>query len=190
VQGGIFDDLREQSARTISAMGFPGHAIGGLSVGETKAEMYHTVEVCNSVLPPEKPRYLMGVGTPEDLIEGVLRGIDIFDCVLPTRLARHNSAMTMFGRLNLMNRTFAEDLRPIDETCSCYTCRTFTRAYLRHLVVAREMLAATLLSIHNLHTLLQLARDLRQAIIEGRLEAFADEAIARLNLPRTPKRQL
>jgi len=190
VQGGIFDDLREQSARTISAMGFPGHAIGGLSVGETKAEMYHTVEVCNSVLPPEKPRYLMGVGTPEDLIEGVLRGIDIFDCVLPTRLARHNSAMTMFGRLNLMNRTFTEDLRPIDETCSCYTCRTFTRAYLRHLVVAREMLAATLLSIHNLHTLLQLARDLRQAIIEGRLEAFADEAIARLNLPRTPKRQL
>lgn len=190
VQGGIFDDLREQSARTISAMGFPGHAIGGLSVGETKAEMYHTVEVCNSILPPEKPRYLMGVGTPEDLIEGVLRGIDIFDCVLPTRLARHNSAMTMFGRLNLMNRTFAEDLRPIDETCSCYTCRTFTRAYLRHLVVAREMLAATLLSIHNLHTLLQLARDLRQAIIEGRLEAFADEAIARLNLPRTPKRQL
>jgi len=190
VQGGIFDDLREQSARTISAMGFPGHAIGGLSVGETKAEMYHTVEVCNSILPPEKPRYLMGVGTPEDLIEGVLRGIDIFDCVLPTRLARHNSAMTMFGRLNLMNRTFTEDLRPIDETCSCYTCRTFTRAYLRHLVVAREMLAATLLSIHNLHTLLQLARDLRQAIIEGRLEAFADEAIARLNLPRTPKRQL
>ena len=190
VQGGIFDDLREQSARTISAMGFPGHAIGGLSVGETKAEMYHTIEVCNSVLPPEKPRYLMGVGTPEDLIEGVLRGIDIFDCVLPTRLARHNSAMTMFGRLNLMNRTSAEDLRPIDETCSCYTCRTFTRAYLRHLVVAREMLAATLLSIHNLHTLLQLARDLRQAIIEGRLEAFADEAMARLNLPRTPKRQL
>ena len=188
VQGGIFDDLREQSARAISSMGFPGHAIGGLSVGETKAEMYHTLEVVNAILPAEKPRYLMGVGTPEDLIEGVLRGIDIFDCVLPTRLARHNSAMTMSGRLNLMNATFAEDQRPIDEQCSCYTCRTFSRAYLRHLIVAKEMLAATLLSIHNLHTLLQLARDLRQAILEGRLQAFADEAMAKLNIPRTPER--
>ena len=188
VQGGIFDDLREQSARAISSMGFPGHAIGGLSVGETKAEMYHTIEVVNEILPTNKPRYLMGVGTPEDLIEGVLRGIDIFDCVLPTRLARHNSAMTMSGRLNLMNATFAEDQRPIDEQCTCYTCRTFTRAYLRHLIVAKEMLAATLLSIHNLHTLLQLARDLRQAIIEGRLQSFADEAMAKLNIPRTPER--
>ena len=188
VQGGIFDDLREQSARAISSMGFPGHAIGGLSVGETKAEMYHTLEVVNAIWPAEKPRYLMGVGTPEDLIEGVLRGIDIFDCVLPTRLARHNSAMTMSGRLNLMNATFAEDQRPIDEHCSCYTCRTFSRAYLRHLIVAKEMLAATLLSIHNLHTLLQLARDLRQAILEGRLQAFADEAMAQLNIPRTPER--
>lgn len=188
VQGGIFDDLREQSARTISSMGFPGHAIGGLSVGETKSEMYHSIEVVNAILPTKKPRYLMGVGTPEDLIEGVLRGIDIFDCVLPTRLARHNSAMTMSGRLNLMNATFAEDRRPIDEQCTCYTCRTFTRAYLRHLIVAEEMLAATLLSIHNLHTLLQLARDLRQAILEGRLQSFADEAMAKLNIPRTQER--
>jgi len=185
VQGGIFDDLREQSAREISSMGFPGHAIGGLSVGETKAEMYHTIEVCNQILPPEKPRYLMGVGTPEDLIEGVIRGIDIFDCVLPTRLARHNSAMTMHGRLNLMNAPFAEDQRPVDEHCACYTCRTFTRAYLRHLIVAKEMLAATLLSIHNLHTLLQLARDLRQAIIEGRLQSFTDQAMQNLNISRT-----
>jgi len=188
VQGGIFDDLRAQSAQKISSMGFPGHAIGGLSVGETKAEMYHTIGVVNAILPAEKPRYLMGVGTPEDLIEGVLRGIDIFDCVLPTRLARHNSAMTMSGRLNLMNATFAEDPRPIDEHCSCYTCRTFTRAYLRHLIIAKEMLAATLLSIHNLHTLLQLAQDLRQAILEGRLQSFADEAMAKLNIPRTPER--
>ncbi len=188
VQGGIFEDLRERSAQTINSMGFPGHAIGGLSVGETKTEMYHTIEVCNQILTPEKPRYLMGVGTPEDLIEGVLRGIDIFDCVLPTRLARHNSAMTMSGRLNLMNAAFAEDSRPIDEECTCYTCRTFTRAYLRHLIVAKEMLAATLLSIHNLHTLTQLARDLRQAIIEGRLQTFADQAMSRLNIPRTPER--
>ncbi|MEL7636244.1 MAG: tRNA guanosine(34) transglycosylase Tgt [Anaerolineaceae bacterium] len=188
VQGGIFDELREQSARAISSMGFPGHAIGGLSVGETKAEMYRSIEVVNAILPTDKPRYLMGVGTPEDLIEGVLRGIDIFDCVLPTRLARHNSAMTMSGRLNLMNATFAEDKRPIDEQCTCYTCRTFTRAYLRHLIVAKEMLAATLLSIHNLHTLLQLARDLREAILEDRLQTFADEAMAKLSIPRTPER--
>ena len=188
VQGGVFDDLREESARTISAMGFPGHAIGGLSVGETKADMYRSIDVVNTILPENKPRYLMGVGTPEDLIEGVLRGVDLFDCVLPTRLARHNSAMTMSGRLNMMNKQYAEDSLPIDETCSCYTCQTFSRAYIRHLIVAKELLAGTLLSIHNLHTLLQLARDLRQAIIEGRLQSFADQAMAKLNIPRTPER--
>lgn len=188
VQGGVFHDLRERSARQISSMGFPGHAIGGLSVGESKQDMYANIEVVNQILPANKPRYLMGVGTPEDLIEGVLRGVDIFDCVLPTRLARHNSAMTRFGRLNLMNATFAVDERPIDESCTCYTCRTFTRAYIRHLIVAKEILAATLLSIHNLHTLLQLAGDLRQAIKEGRLEAFADQAMAELKILRTPQR--
>lgn len=190
VQGGVFDDLRAESARTISSMGFPGHAIGGLSVGETKTDMYRSIDVVNAILPENKPRYLMGVGTPEDLIEGVLRGVDIFDCVLPTRLARHNSAMTMSGRLNMMNKQYAEDSLPIDETCSCYTCRTFSRAYLRHLIVAKELLAGTLLSIHNLHTLLQLGRDLRQAIIEGRLQSFADQAMANLNIPRIPERQL
>lgn len=188
VQGGVFDDLRAESARTISSMGFPGHAIGGLSVGETKTDMYRSIDVVNAILPENKPRYLMGVGTPEDLIEGVLRGVDIFDCVLPTRLARHNSAMTMSGRLNMMNKQYAEDSLPIDGTCSCYTCRTFSRAYIRHLIVAKELLAGTLLSIHNLHTLLQLARDLRQAIIEGRLQSFADEAMAKLNIPRIPER--
>lgn len=188
VQGGIFHDLREQSACEISSMGFPGHAIGGLSVGESKEDMYASIEVVNQVLPAGKPRYLMGVGTPEDLIEGILRGVDIFDCVLPTRLARHHSAMTRFGRLNLMNATFAEDERPIDETCGCYTCRTFTRAYLRHLIVAKEMLSATLLSIHNLHTLVQLAKNMRVAISEGRLQSFADEYMAGLKIPRTPQR--
>ena len=188
VQGGIFHDLREQSAREISSMGFAGHAIGGLSVGESKQDMYANIEVVNQILPAAKPRYLMGVGTPEDLIEGVLRGVDIFDCVLPTRLARHNSAMTRFGRLNLMNATFAEDETPIDAGCSCYTCRSFTRAYLRHLIVAKEMLAATLLSIHNLHTLLQLARDLRQAIVEGRLQRFADQYMKTLKIELTPRR--
>lgn len=187
VQGGIFEDLRTESAQVISSLGFPGHAIGGLSVGESKADMYRTIEVVNAVLPKDKPRYLMGVGTPEDLIEGVLRGVDIFDCVLPTRLARHNTAMTNFGRLNLMNAAFARDEQPIDPACGCYTCRTFTRAYLRHLIIAREMLAATLLSIHNLFTLVELARNLRSAILAGRLNAFADEALAKLGIARIPE---
>ena len=187
VQGSIFEDLRTESAQAISGMGFPGHAIGGLSVGESKADMYRTIEVVNAVLPKDKPRYLMGVGTPEDLVEGVLRGVDIFDCVLPTRLARHNTAMTNFGRLNLMNAAFARDEQPIDPACGCYTCRTFTRAYLRHLIIAREMLAATLLSIHNLFTLVELARNLRSAILAGRLNAFADEALAKLGIARIPE---
>jgi queuine tRNA-ribosyltransferase len=173
VQGGVFADLRTESAGFISSLGFPGHAIGGLSVGETKAEMNTMLEVVDSILPQDKPRYLMGVGTPQDLVNGVQRGIDIFDCVLPTRLARHNAAMTRTGRLNLVNSSFADDPLPIDETCACYTCRNFTRAYLRHLIIAKEMLSATLLSIHNLHTLLELVRQIRQAIIEDRFDVFA-----------------
>ena len=124
-------------------------------------------------LPQNKPRYLMGVGTPEDLVNGVLRGVDLFDCVLPTRLARHNAAMTRTGRLNLVNASYARDQAPIDQDCSCYTCQNFSRAYLRHLISAREMLSATLLSIHNLHTLLQLTRELRHSILEGSLDKFA-----------------
>ncbi len=174
VQGGAFADLREQSARAISGMGFPGHAIGGLSVGETKPEMNAMLEVVNAILPETKPRYLMGVGTPEDLVEGIRRGVDIFDCVLPTRLARHQAAMTLHGRINLLNAAYAHDSRPLDETCGCYTCRTFSRAYLRHLVVAKEILAATLVSIHNLYTLLELVRQARQSIIEGGFEEWAD----------------
>jgi len=173
VQGGIFPDLRENSARFISDLNFPGNAIGGLSVGETKAEMQTVLEIMDDVLPQEKPRYLMGVGTPEDLINGVLRGVDIFDCVLPTRLARHNAAMTwQGGRLNLVNSSFAKDPLPIDGDCQCYTCQHFSRAYLRHLIMAKEMLAATLLSIHNLHALIQLVRDIRQAIVDQTLDAF------------------
>ncbi len=172
VQGGIFEDLRRKSAEAISAMGFPGHAIGGLSVGETKPEMHAMIEVVNAVLPDNKPRYLMGVGAPEDLINGVLRGVDIFDCVLPTRLARHQAAMTRSGRLNLMNAVHARSHEPIDPACSCYTCRHFTRAYLRHLIVAKEILASTLISIHNIHTLVTLMGDARQAILEGRYQAF------------------
>ena len=134
VQGGIFPDLRQESAEFISSLGFPGHAIGGLSVGETKEEMNEILEIVDHILPENKPRYLMGVGTPEDLIQGVLRGVDIFDCVLPTRLARHNAAMTLTGRLNLINATYTRDEKPIDENCTCYTCQHFSRAYLRHLI--------------------------------------------------------
>ena len=177
VQGGVFPELRRKSAQTISYMGFPGHAIGGLSVGETKAEMYATIKIVNEILPSEKPRYLMGVGTIKDLIESVKRGIDIFDCVLPTRLARHNAAMTRSGRLNMMNARFATDENPIDPNCSCYTCTHFSRAYIRHLIQAREMLASTLLSIHNIHTLLQLCREMRQAITEGKFNSFAQQVL-------------
>jgi queuine tRNA-ribosyltransferase len=167
VQGGVDPALRTVSAEFISSLPFPGIAIGGLSVGETKDEMHTTLDIVTPILPENKPRYLMGVGTPEDLINGIARGVDIFDCVLPTRLARHHAAFSSEGRLNMMNATFARDNRPLDETCDCYTCRTFTRAYIRHLIVAKELLAGTLLSIHNLYTMINLVNDMRAAIIDG-----------------------
>jgi queuine tRNA-ribosyltransferase len=170
VQGGVKPDLRTASAQFITSLPFPGIAIGGLSVGETKDEMHATLDLVTSIIPEHKPRYLMGVGTPEDLINGIARGVDIFDCVLPTRLARHNAAFSSEGRLNLMNATFARDPRPIDENCNCYTCKTFTRAYLRHLIVARELLSGTLLSIHNLHALIQLVKNIRVSILNSTFE--------------------
>jgi queuine tRNA-ribosyltransferase len=178
IQGGIFPDLRERSASAISAMGFPGIAIGGLSVGESKDDMLAMLDVVGPVLPQDRPRYLMGVGFPDDLIEAVKRGIDMFDCVLPTRMARNHAALTRLGRLNMRNATYAEDLRPIDPDCECYTCQNFTRAYLRHLIASGEMLSATLLTIHNLYTLISLTTDLRQAVIDGRLDQFADQSLA------------
>jgi queuine tRNA-ribosyltransferase len=178
VQGGVFPDLREASARFISSQNLPGNAIGGLSVGETKPEMHGILELLDASLPEDKPRYLMGVGTPEDLVSCVSRGVDIFDCVLPTRLARHNTAITLTGRLNLMNAAFARDPLPIQQDCQCYTCQNFSRAYLRHLIIAREMLASTLLSIHNLHTLIALTRDIRQSILDGTFHAFAADFLA------------
>ena len=171
VQGGVDPDLRATSAEFIASMPFPGIAIGGLSVGETKDEMHHSLDIVTPLLPEQKPRYLMGVGTPEDLINGIARGVDIFDCVLPTRLARHHAAFSSNGRLNLMNATFKRDPRPIDETCDCYTCQTFTRAYIRHLITAKELLAGTLISIHNLHALIQLVKDIRGYILEGSFES-------------------
>lgn len=173
VQGGVNADLRAESAEFISALDTPGIAIGGLSVGETKEEMHNTLDVVLPLLSENKPRYLMGVGTPEDLINGVARGVDIFDCVLPTRLARHHSAFAPEGRLNMMNATFARDTRPIDETCDCYTCQTFTRAYIRHLIAAKELLAGTLLSIHNLRALIRLMESIRSYIADGSFESRA-----------------
>jgi len=173
VQGGIYADLREQSAEYIASLNFPGNAIGGLSVGETKDEMHTMLKVVNTVLPNDKPRYLMGVGTPEDLVNCVGLGVDLFDCVLPTRLARHDAAMTDTGRMNLMNAQYARDERPISESCDCYTCKNHSRAYIRHLIQAGEMLSGTLLSIHNIHTLLNLASRLRKAIISGQFKHFS-----------------
>ncbi len=167
IQGGIYPDLRSASAEFISSLPFPGIAIGGLSVGETKDEMHAALDVVTPLLPDDKPRYLMGVGTPEDIINGIARGIDIFDCVLPTRLARHHAAFSPEGRLNLMNAAFARDEQPIDATCDCYTCQNFTRAYLRHLIVAKELLAGTLLSIHNLRALIRLVEEIRGLIANG-----------------------
>lgn len=177
VQGGIDPTLRTESAKFIASLDTPGIAIGGLSVGETKKEMHDTLDVVTPLLPEDKPRYLMGVGTPEDLINSVLRGIDIFDCVLPTRLARHHSAFSPEGRLNLMNASFARDGRPIDETCDCYSCRTFTRSYIRHLIVAKELLAGTLISIHNLRALIRLMENIRVYIADGSFESRAPELL-------------
>ncbi len=183
VQGGVFQDLRIESAEFLAKLDLPGYAIGGLAVGETKREMYQTLDWLNPVMPANKPRYLMGVGTPEDLVNGVLRGVDIFDCVLPTRLARHGSAFTLGGRLNMKNKKFERDETPLDPTCSCETCRTFSRAYLRHLVKSNEILGHILLSIHNVHFLLELMRQMRVAIAEGRLNAFASDYLAHYPLP-------
>jgi queuine tRNA-ribosyltransferase len=177
VQGGVQADLREESAKFIASLGTPGIAIGGLSVGESKQEMHDMLDVVTPLLPEDKPRYLMGVGTPEDLINGVARGIDIFDCVLPTRLARHHSAFAPEGRLNLMNAPFARDERPIDQSCDCYTCRTFTRAYLRHLIVAKELLAGTLISIHNLRALIRLMEMIRLYVAAGTFQANVPELL-------------
>jgi queuine tRNA-ribosyltransferase len=178
VQGGVFPDLRRQSAEFIASLDFPGVAIGGLSVGETKQEMYRTLDELQPHLPRRKPRYLMGVGAPEDLLEGVARGVDMFDCVLPTRIARNGAVFSRTGRLNLRNAQYARDPRPIEEGCGCYACQHFSRAYMRHLVMSGEILALHLATVHNLHFLLQLMRDMRAAIVEGTFASFKEAFLA------------
>jgi queuine tRNA-ribosyltransferase len=175
IQGGIYPELRQRSAEYLSSLDLPGYAIGGLSVGETKTETLSTLELVDAYLPEYKPRYLMGVGSPEDLVAGVQRGVDIFDCVLPTRLARHHAAITRTGRLNIANAKYLSDKSPIDESCACYTCSNFSIAYIRHLVLAKEILGATLLTIHNLNILLSLMAEIRQAILNHRFEQFATD---------------
>ena len=172
VQGGIFADLREESCRFVTSLDLPGYAIGGLAVGETKPQMHAVLDVLHPILPQNKPRYLMGVGAPEDLVNGVMRGVDIFDCVLPTRLARHGSAFVLGGRINLRNAQFSRDPQPIATDCACYTCQNFSRAYLRHLVKANEILGHVLLSTHNLHFLINLMAQMREAIRKGTLAQF------------------
>ena len=169
VQGGMYKELREQSAREITAIDLPGYAIGGLSVGEPKEMMYEVLDYTVPLLPEDKPRYLMGVGSPDDLLEGVLRGIDMFDCVLPTRIARNGTAMTSQGKVVVRNASYAEDFSSLDPECDCYTCRNYTKAYLRHLIKCNEILGARLLTIHNLHFLLKLMENVREAIREDRL---------------------
>ena len=183
VQGGVFEDLRKESAKAIADMDFIGNGIGGLSVGEPKQVMYDMLEVVNAILPENKPRYLMGVGSPDCLFEGVLRGVDMFDCVLQTRTARNGQALTSRGPLTIRNASFERDFTPIDAECDCYACRNFTRAYVRHLIKAGEILSARLLTIHNLRFSLALMEQMREAIKNDRLLDYKREFFEKYGLP-------
>jgi len=175
VQGGMLPELRREQAQAMTALGFDGYAIGGLSVGEPKELMLSMLEATTPALPADKPRYLMGVGTPEDLVEAVARGVDMFDCVLPTRNARNGTAFTTTGKVVIKNAVHNNDSGPLDAACGCYTCRHYSRAYLRHLYVAREILVYRLLTWHNLYYYVQLMLTMRQAIAEGRFAAFRQD---------------
>jgi queuine tRNA-ribosyltransferase len=180
VQGGIHEALRRDAARSILETGdWLGFGIGGLSVGEAKADMYRILEVVDGELPSDRPRYLMGVGFPEDLVEGVLRGVDLFDCVAPTRMGRNGAAFTRDGRLNIKRAEYRRDARPLDADCDCAACRRFSRAYIRHLFTSDEILGLRLLSLHNVHFLVRLMRDARAAIRDGTIDAWSREWLAR-----------
>ena len=172
LQGSVYHDLRQQSLEQLLEIGFEGYAIGGLSVGEEKARMYDTTEFIAPLMPADKPRYLMGVGTPEDLVESVARGVDMFDCVMPTRNARNGQVFTARGKLNVRNAKYAKESRPLDEDCACAVCQRYSRAYIRHLYLNDEMLASILCSYHNLAFYLDLMRQIRQSIALGELTTF------------------
>lgn len=177
VQGGEYEDLRKYCAEELVKMDFDGYSVGGTSVGEDKETMYKMVSYSTKYLPENKVRYLMGVGDPIDIIEGVIRGIDIFDCVLPTRIARHANAFTKYGKINLKNAKYKEDFTPLEENCDCYACKNFTKAYIRHLVTLDEMLGSRLLSIHNLRFLVRLTEDLRECIKNDNIFEYKQEFI-------------
>ncbi|MCX5767817.1 MAG: tRNA guanosine(34) transglycosylase Tgt [Gemmatimonadetes bacterium] len=180
VQGGIHADLRRAAATSIASAGpWDGIAIGGLSVGEEKPAMYEMIEVCDDAIPRDRPRYLMGVGFPEDLVEGVARGVDLFDCVAPTRMGRNGAAFTADGRINMKNARFREDAGPLDAECGCTACRRYSRAYIRHLVATEEILGLRLLSLHNVHFLIALMRRAREAIRTGTFDTWSRDWLER-----------
>ena len=181
VQGGEYEDLREYSAKETVKIGFDGYAIGGTSVGEDKITMNKMIEYAVKYLPTDKPRYLMGVGEPVDLLEGVERGIDMFDCVLPTRLARHGNAFTRNGRINLKNLKYKEDFTPIEQNCDCYTCKNYTKSYIRHLITCDEMLGGRLLSIHNIRFLVKEMEEIRESIKNNNFKKYKEEFIKNYN---------
>ena len=189
VQGGTFPEMRDESARAISAIPFHGYAVGGLAVGENKEDMYRFTGQVTDVLPEDKPRYLMGVGSPEDLVESVARGIDMFDCALPTRVARNGSLFTPEGRVDITKARYAEQQGPLDETCDCYTCRNYSAAYLRHLFRAKELLGLRLASIHNLRFVLALMERIRASILEKRFDAFRRDFLDRYQPANEAARQ-
>ncbi|NLH58685.1 MAG: tRNA guanosine(34) transglycosylase Tgt [Clostridiales bacterium] len=175
IQGGMYEDLRLKSTLETLAFDLPGYGIGGLSVGEPKDLMYQMLDVIMPHMPKNKPRYLMGVGSPDCLLEGVIRGVDMFDCVLPTRIARNGTSLTSRGRVVVRNASYERDFTPLDPDCDCYTCQNFTKAYLRHLIKANEILASTLLSIHNLRFLIKLMEEVKMAILEDRILEYKNE---------------
>ncbi len=186
VQGSTHMDLRRQSVEALLRHDFPGYAIGGLAVGEPKSAMFETLEGTAALLPPERPRYLMGVGFPDDIVEAVSRGVDMFDCVMPTRNARNGTVFTWDGKLVVKNRAYAEDPRPIDESCSCYTCRTFSRGYLRHLFQAGELLGPRLATLHSLTFYQALMQAMRESILEGRFDEWRRAFLPRFRQGNAP----
>ena len=179
VQGGMYPDLRKASLETLMEIGFDGYALGGLSVGESKEEMFHILDTTANLLPVDKPRYVMGIGKPEDLVEAVSRGIDMFDCVMPTRNARNGHLFTSFGVVKIRNQRYEKDTRPLDESCSCYCCQNYTRSYLRYLDKAGEILGVRLNTIHNLHYYQSLMQSMRDAIENGNFEDFVKDFYAK-----------
>ena len=175
IQGGFYEDLRKESAKQLIELDFPGYAIGGISVGEPKEEFLKLLKYTAPLMPEDKPRYLMGVGTPDYIFEGIQRGIDMFDCVLPTRIARNGTAMTSIGRVNIKNAKYERDFEPLDRECDCYTCRNYSKSYLRHLFKANEILSSILLSTHNLHFLVKMTKNIRKAILEDRFFEYKAE---------------